>query len=139
MILIFGVYFYLQEHGARARLPDHDPEVPDQGSQSPHLRPPESRFTHDYFYIRDPIVMRVATFTRTTSTGTASSNRSLIGRRLVIERMTTPSWLSTMLPHCRRLQTGFPQIIRKRLDYWTFVLGPKFSEKRAQKDQSVAV
>ncbi|MBV8442506.1 MAG: hypothetical protein JO312_18425 [Hyphomicrobiales bacterium] len=26
-----------------------------------------------------------------------------------------------------------PQIIRKRLDYWTFVLGPKFSEKERKK------
>src|SRR5262245_34812129 len=26
-----------------------------------------------------------------------------------------------------------PEIIRKRLDYWTFVLGPKFSEKERKK------
>src|SRR5215813_4001537 len=37
----FGVFFIFKEHGAGAELPDHDPEVPDQGSQSPHLGPPE--------------------------------------------------------------------------------------------------
>ena len=41
MILSFDVYFHLQEHAARAKLPDHDREVSDQGSQSPHLRQPE--------------------------------------------------------------------------------------------------
>jgi len=37
----FGVFFIFKSIGAGAELPDHHPEVPDQGSQSPHLGPPE--------------------------------------------------------------------------------------------------
>src|SRR5262245_5677067 len=84
MILSFGVYFHLQEHGARAIT---TPKFPTKHPNHRIFARQKSRFTHDYFYIRGHIVMRVATLPRTTSTVTASSNRSSIGRRLVFEIM----------------------------------------------------
>ena len=134
MILSFGVYFHLQE--ARAIT---TPKFPTKHPNHRIFARQKSRFTHDYFYIRGPIVMRVATFTRTTSTGTASSNRSSIGRRLVFERMTTPSWLSTMLPHCRRLQTGLPRNHSQEAGLLDLRSGSEVLRERAQEDQSVAL
>ena len=41
-----------------------------------------------------------------------------------------PSWRLTTWLRCRRLPTdSSPNVIRKRLDYWTLMLGPKFSAK----------
>jgi hypothetical protein len=73
-----------------------------------------SRFTHDYFYIRDevlgPIVMRVATFFPFQATyylnGHSFIEQELNRAKIGFASPTTRSWLLMTSPHCRRLQTN---------------------------------
>ena len=96
-------------------------------------------FTHYYFYIRDevlgPIVLRVASFFPFHATYWLNGH-SFIEQGLkrtqpsASIRTTTPfSPSTTWLPFKQRQIELSPQIIRQQLDYWTFLLGPKFSKK----------
>ena len=110
----YGVYFIFKsmEQGPSFRVTV--PKFPTKDPTHRILARQKSRFTHDYFYIRDevlgPIVMRVATFfpskRRITSTATASSSRSSTERRSAFAKMTTHSWLLTTSPLCKRRQTS---------------------------------
>ena len=102
----------------------------------------KSRFTHDYFYIRDevlgPMVMRVATFFPFQTTYYLNGhsfieqelNRAKIGFRKDDNAFLAVDDVAALQAAADKLS---PEIIRKRLDYWTFVLGPKFSEKERKK------
>ena len=97
-----------------------------------------TRFTHYYFYIRDevlgPMVMRVASFFpfRTTYYLNGHSfieqelNRAQIGFRKNDNAFLAVNDVAALQAAADRLS---PEIIRKRLDYWTLILGPKFSAK----------
>jgi hypothetical protein len=96
-----------------------------------------SRFTHYYFTFAmkysTPSSCAWARSSRprppTNSTATASLNISSIVSASASARTTTRfSRLTTRLP-CRPPLKLSPEIIRKRLDYWSFILGPKFSAK----------
>ena len=111
---VYGVYFIFKsmEQGPTFRVTV--PKYPTKDPNHRILAGQRSRFTHDYFYIRDevlgPIVMRVATFfpsrQRITSTATALSSRNSTVQRSAFASPTTRSWLLMTLPHCRRLQTN---------------------------------
>ena len=98
----YGVYFIFKsmEQGPTFRVTM--PKYPTKDPNHRILARQRSRFTHDYFYIRDevlgPMVMRVATSRskrHITSTATASSSRSSIVRRSASARTTMPSWRLT--------------------------------------------
>ena len=98
----YGVYFIFKsmEQGPTFRV--SVPKYPTKDPNHRILARQRSRFTHDYFYIRDevlgPMVMRVATSRskrHITSTATASSSRSSIVRRSASARTTMPSWRLT--------------------------------------------
>jgi len=101
-----------------------------------------SRFTHYYFYIRDevlgPIIVRVAGFFPFHATywlhGHSCIEREL-ERAGIAFRKDDNAFLA--VDDVAALQAAAdrlsPAIIRKQLDYWTLILGPKFSRKeRAQ-------
>ena len=97
-----------------------------------------SRFTHYYFYIRDevlgPIGLRVASFFPFHATYWLNGhsfmeqelNRSRIGFHQSDNAFLAVDDVAALQAAADRLS---PQIIRKQLDYWTFLLGPKFSKK----------
>src|SRR5258705_6858657 len=97
-----------------------------------------SRFTHYYFYLRDetlgPMVMRVASFFpfRTTYYLNGHSfieqelKRAQIGFRKSDNALLAVDDVAALQAAADKLS---PEIIRKRLDYWTLILGPKFSAK----------
>jgi len=137
-----GVYFIFKsmEQGTTFRstapkFPTADPDYRILGKQ-------RSRFTHYYFYIRDdtlgPLVLRVASFLPFQTTYYLNGH-SFIEQEL--RRLSVPfrkrdnAFLAVADP--RRLQAAAdrftPRLIQERLDYWTFVLGPKFAlrERRA--------
>jgi len=124
----YGVYFIFKsmEVGPTFRI-----IVPKYPTNDPNQR---SRFTHYYFCIRDellgPIVMSVGSFFPfKTSTATASSSAST--RQTSASAKNDNAFL--VVDDVAALQAAAnmpsPEIIRKRLDYWTFILGPKFSAK----------
>src|SRR5208283_1634234 len=112
---------HLQEHGARADLARQ-----------------RSRFTHYYFYIRDealgPMALRVASFLPFQTTYYLNGHsfieqelkRAGIGFRKDDNAFLAVDDVAALQAAADRLS---PEIIRRRLDYWTLILGPKFSKK----------
>jgi hypothetical protein len=134
----YGVYFIFKsmEQGRTFRI-----SVPKYPTPDPNYRilaHQRSRFTHYYFYIRDevlgPIVLRVASFFPFHATYWLNGhsfieqelNRTHIGFRKSDNAFLAVDDVAALQAAADRLS---PQIIRQQLDYWTFLLGPKFSKK----------
>ena len=138
----YGVYFIFKsmEQGPTFRI-----SMPKYPTKDPHYRilaRQRSRFTHYYFYIRDetlgPMVMRVASFFPFQTTYYLNGhsfieqelNRAQVGFRKNDNAFLAVDDVAALQAAADRLS---PDIIRKRLDYWTFVLGPKFSAKERER------
>ena len=134
----YGVYFIFKsmEQGRTFRI-----TVPKYPTQDPNYRilaHQRSRFTHYCFYIRDevlgPIIVRVASFFPFQATYWLNGHsfierelqRSGIGFRKNDNAFLAVDDVAALQAAADRLS---PALIRKQLDYWTFVLGPKFSKK----------
>jgi hypothetical protein len=115
--------------------------VPKYATKDPNYRilaHQRSRFTHYYFYLRDetlgPMVMRVASFFPFQTTYYLNGHsfieqelkRAQIGFRKSDNAFLAVDDVASLQAAADKLS---PQIIRKRLDYWTLILGPKFSAK----------
>jgi len=138
----YGVYFIFKsmEQGRTFRI-----SVPKYPTQDPNYRilaHQRSRFTHYYFYVRDevlgPMVLRVASFFPFHATYWLNGHsfieqelqRTHIGFHKNDNAFLAVDDVAALQAAADRLS---PQLIRKQLDYWTFLLGPKFSKKeRAQ-------
>jgi hypothetical protein len=134
----YGVYFIFKsmEQGRTFRI--SMPKYPTQDPNHRILAHQRSRFTHYYFYIRDetlgPVVMRVASFFPFHASywlnGHSFIERELskagIGFHKNDNAFLGVEDVTALQAAADRLS---PQIIRKRLDYWTLILGPKFSKK----------
>jgi hypothetical protein len=134
----FGVYFIFKsmEQGRTFRI--SLPKFPTQDPNYRILAGQRSRFTHYYFYIRDdvlgPIIVRVASFFPFHATywlnGHSFIERELtkagIGFRKNDNAFLGVDDVAALQAAADRLS---PQIIRQQLDYWTLILGPKFSKK----------
>ena len=134
----YGVYFIFKsmEQGPSFRI-----SVPKYPTQDPHhriLARQRSRYTHYYFYIRDevlgPMVMRVGSFFPFQTTYYLNGHsfieqeltRAQVGFRKNDNAFLAIDDVAALQAAADRLS---PDIIRKRLDYWTLILGPKFSAK----------
>ena len=135
---VYGVYFIFKsmEQGRTFRI--SVPKYPTQDPNHRILAHQRSRFTHYYFYIRDevlgPIIVRVASFFPFHATYWLNGH-SFIERELeragIAFRKDDNAFLA--VDDVAALQSAAdrlsPAIIRKQLDYWTLILGPKFSKK----------
>jgi hypothetical protein len=134
----YGVYFIFKsmEQGRTFRVTV--PKYPTQDPNHRILAHQRSRFTHYYFYIRDevlgPIILRVGSFFPFHATywlnGHSFIERELkragIGFLKNDNAFLAVDDLAALQAAADRLS---PAIIRKQLDYWTLILGPKFSKK----------
>ena len=142
----FGVYFIFKsmEQGRTFRITV--PKYPTQDPNHRILAHQRSRFTHYYFYIRDevlgPIIVRVASFFPFHATywlnGHSFMERELKRASIAFHKddnaFLAVDDVAALQAAADRLS---PAIIRKQLDYWTLILGPKFSKKeRAQMNLS---
>ena len=134
----YGVYFIFKsmEQGPSFRV-----SVPKYATKDPNYRilaRQRSRFTHYYFYLRDetlgPMVMRVASFFPFQTTYYLNGHSFIeqeLKRAQIDFRKTDNAFLA--VADVAALQAAAdrlsPAIIRGRLDYWTLILGPKFSTK----------
>src|SRR5256886_8082101 len=133
----YGVYFIFKsmEQGPTFRI--NVPKYPTKDPNHRILAHQRSRFTHYYFYIYDevlgPIVMRVGSFLPFQATYYLNGH-SFIEQELkkaqVAFRKNDNAFLA--VDDVAALQAAAdrlsPQIIEKQLDYWTLILGPKFSQ-----------
>ncbi len=133
-----GVYFILKsmEQGQTFRS-----TVPRFATADPNYRiltRQRSRFTHYYFYIRDetlgPMVMRVASFFPFQSTYYLNGHSFIeqeLKRQKVGFRKNDNAFLAVSDPQALQAAADrfTSEVIRKRLEYWTLILGPKFSKR----------
>jgi hypothetical protein len=134
----FGVYFIFRsmEQGRTFRI--SVPKFPTKDPNHRILAHQRSRFTHFYFYIRDeilgPVVVRMASFFPFHATyylnGHSFMERELTRAKVGFKKddnaFLAVDDVAALQSAADRLS---PQIIRNRLDYWTLILGPKFSKK----------
>jgi hypothetical protein len=134
----YGVYFIFQsmEQGPTFRCTV--PKFPTQDPNHRILAQQRSRFKHYYFYLRDqtlgPMVMRVASFFPFQTTYYLNGhsfieqelNRSKVGFRKNDNAFLAVDDVAALQGAADRL-TG--KVIGERLDYWTLLLGPKFSKR----------
>jgi hypothetical protein len=134
----FGVYFIFKsmEQGRTLRITV--PKYPTKDPNHRILAVQRSRFTHYYFYIRDealgPIIIRLASFFPFHATywlnGHSFIERELqrtnIGFHKNDNAFLAVDDVSALQAAADRLN---PALIRQQLDYWTLILGPKFSKK----------
>jgi hypothetical protein len=134
----YGVYFIFKsmEQGRTFRI--SVPKFPTQDLNHRILAHQRSRFTHYYFYIRDavlgPIIVRVASFFPFHATYWLNGHSFIeqeLKKKQIGFRKNDNAFLA--VDDAAELQAAADrlsaQIIGKQLDYWTFLLGPKFSKK----------
>jgi len=134
----YGVYFIFKsmEQGRTFRI--SVPKFPTQDPNHRILAHQRSRFTHYYFYIRDavlgPIIVRVASFFPFHATYWLNGHSFIeqeLKRKQIGFHKNDNAFLA--VDNVAELQAAADrlsaEIIGKQLDYWTFLLGPKFSQK----------
>jgi len=135
---LYGVYFIFQsmEYGASFR--SHQPKFPTADPNYRIVSKKRIRFTHYYFYIRDErlgaMVMRVASFLPFHTTYWLNGHDFIeveLNRTGVGFRKNDNAFLATSNPQALQAAADrlTPERIRQRLDYWTYLLGPKFSKR----------
>ena len=114
------------------------PKFPTEDPDYRIIRRVPSRFLHYYFYIRDPVIgplsMCIGTYLPFQTTYYLNGHNFIeieLRRQGVAFRKDDNAFLSTSDP--KALQEAADKLsastIEKRLNYWTWLLGPKFSEK----------
>ena len=137
----FGVYFIFQSMEQGTTFRSTAPKYPTDDPDYRILALQRSRFMHYYFYIRDeslgPIVIRVATFLPFQATYYLNAH-SYIERELkrlgIAHRKDDNAFLACADPAALQAAADrlSPAVIRKSLDYWTLIVGPKFSKREQQ-------
>jgi len=137
----YGVYFILKSMEVGANFRVAVPKYPTADPTYRIISRQRSRYTHYYFYIRDqllgPIALCVGSFLPFSITYYLNGHH-FIAQRLraggIQFRKNDNAFLSAADAHTLQLAADAlsAQLIRTRLDYWTLVVGPKFSKKDRQ-------
>lgn len=134
----FGVYFIFKSLEQGPKFGIRVPKYPTDDPAYRIVSRQRSRYTHYYFYLRDevlgPFVLCVGSFLPFQTTYYLNGHHIIaaeLQRRGVRFRRDDNAFLSTAkLETLQAVADGLdPAVLRERLDYWTLVLGPKFSKK----------
>jgi len=137
----FGAYFIFKsmEQGNTFRC--MEPKFKTADPDYRILKKTRSRFTHYYFYIFDEqlgaMVLRVASFLPFQVTCYLNGHHFMeqeFSRRGIKYRMNDNAFLSVDDPQTIQAvaECFSAELIRKRIDYWAFMLAPKFSQKERE-------
>ena len=137
----FGAYFILKsmEQGSTFRC--IAPKFKTQDPNYTLLRKTRSRFTHYYFYIRDavlgPMVLRVGSFLPFQTTYYVNGHHFLeaeLNRAGIPFRKKDNAFIAVHQPQTLQQASDrfTPKLLQERFDYWTLLLGPKFSKRERQ-------
>ena len=134
----FGVYFIFKTMEPGPNFRSCPPKYPTQDPDYRIIKRQWSRYTHYYFYLRDevlgPMILCVGSFLPF-QTRYWINGHSFIAvepqRQGLRFHKDDNAFLSVSDPEALQATADrlSPEIIRQRLDYWTLVLGPKFSKK----------
>ena len=134
----FGVYFIFKsmEQGSTFRSVKPKFETEDQNYRI--IKRTRSRFTHYYFYIRDerlgPMAIRVSSFLPFQTT-IYLNGHNFIEQELntagIAFRKNDNAFVAAEDPSALQEAADrlTPELIFQRLNYWTLIVGPKFSER----------
>jgi hypothetical protein len=134
----FGVYFILKSLEVGPSFRSAAPKFPVDDPHYRVLSRQRSRYTHYYFYIRDevlgPVALCVGSFLPFSVTYYLNGHHFIereLQRSGVPFRKDDNAFLWVVDPQALQAAADrlSAQIIRKQLDYWTWLLGPKFSLK----------
>jgi hypothetical protein len=134
----FGVYFIFKVMEQGPSFRSCTPRFPTEDPHYRILRREWARYTHDYFYIRDEVlgfmILCVGSFLPFQTRYWINGHSFIAGelqRRGIRFRKDDNAFLWVSDPSALQAAADrlSPEIIRSRLDYWTFLLGPKFSKK----------
>jgi hypothetical protein len=137
----FGVYFIFQSMEQGNTFAIRQPKYPTGDPNYRILRKQRSRFTHYYFYIFDeiagPMIVRVASFLPFQITGYFNGHnfieRELIRRQIDFKKDDNRFVSVADREQLQAAANGLSgQLLQQRLDYWAWILGPKFSNKERQ-------
>lgn len=134
----YGVYFIYKsmEQGSTFRC--HIPKFPTKDPNYTLLRKTRSRFTHYYFYLRDPhlgpMILRVASFLPFQTTYWINGHHFLeaeMNQTGIAFRKKDNAFLAVDNPEALQQTSDrfTPELLQERFDYWTFLLGPKFPKR----------
>jgi len=134
----YGVYFIYKsmEQGSTFRC--HIPKFPTKDPNYTLLRKTRSRFTHYYFYLRDPqlgpMILRVASFLPFQVTYWINGHHFLeaeMNQAGIAFRKKDNAFLAIENPETLQQASNrfTSELLQERFDYWTFLLGPKFSKR----------
>jgi hypothetical protein len=134
----YGVYFIYKsmEQGTTFRC--LTPKFPTKDPNYTLLRKTRSRFTHYYFYLRDPhlgpMILRVASFLPFQTTYWINGHSFAeveLNRTGIAFRKKDNAFLSVDNPQALQQTSDrlTPERLQERFDSWTFLLGPKFSKR----------
>jgi hypothetical protein len=133
-----GVYFILKSMEQGPTFRSVVPKYPTGDPDYRILKRNWSRYTHYYFYLRDevlgPLIVCVGSFLPFQTRYGINGHSFIAGqlrRQGVRFHKDDNAFLGVSDPQALQAAADrlSPEIIRKRLDYWTWVLGPKFSQK----------
>ena len=133
-----GVYLIMTSMEMGSTFTSKMPRFPTDDPNYRIIRRVPSRYLHDYFYIRDPaigpLLMCIGTYLPFQTTYYLNGHNFIeieLRRRGVAFRKDDNAFLSTADP--KALQAVADSLsastIEKRLDYWTWLPGPKFADK----------
>ena len=134
----FGVYFILKSMELGASFRSAVPRFPVDDPHYRILARQRSRYTHYYFYVRDevlgPIALCVGSFLPFSVTYYLNGHH-FIERELERDGVQFRKddnaflWVADQKALQAAADRLSAQVIRKLLDHWTWVVGPKFSQK----------
>jgi hypothetical protein len=133
-----GVYFILKSMEQGNTFRSSPPKFPTADPNYRILARQRSRFTHYYFYIHDevlgPMAMRVASFFPFQATYYLNGHNFIekeLNRERVTFRKNDNAFLAVSDPDALQAAADrfTADVIGERLEYWTLVLGPKFSKR----------
>jgi len=137
----YGVYFILKSMEIGTTFRSTAPKYPTTDPNYRILNRERSRFTHYYFYIRDPelgpIALCVGSFLPFSITYYLNGHHFIeqrLRRAGVQFRKDDNAFLWVADPEALQAAADAlsASIIRTRLEYWSLVVGPKFSKKERQ-------
>jgi hypothetical protein len=137
----YGVYFILKSMEVGTSFRSAMPKYPVADPDYRILSRQRSRFTHYYFYIRDPVLGPIALCVG--SFLPFSINYYLNGHHFIEQQLRAAGvefrkndnaflWVADPRALQAAADALSAKIIRTRLEYWTLVVGPKFSKQDRQ-------
>jgi hypothetical protein len=137
----FGVYFILKSMEVGTNFRVAMPKYPTTDPDYRIISRQRSRYTHYYFYIRDqvlgPVALCVGSFLPFSITYYLNGHNFIeqqLRSRGIQFRKNDNAFLWVVDAHALQAAADAlsAKLIRTRLDYWTLIVGPKFSKKDRQ-------